>query len=99
MSDQQILLKISTDLATNTEATKNIEKHLSTLNSKVALQEALSSTLKTAVDLQAITLQGLVDKEKNRLQNRGRLAWLTIDNIFKLVFGLCMAYLLYKAGV
>ncbi len=99
MSDQNLLIKIASDLATNTQATKGIEAHLGILNSKVALQEANQSTLKTAFDLQQITLTGLVDNEKKRAENRGRIAWLTIDNIFKVVFGIAMAYLLYKAGL
>lgn len=99
MSDQNLLIKISADLATNTEATKNIEKHLSVLNSKVALQESNQGTLKMAFDLQQVTLQGLVDKDKSRSEKRGRIAWLTVENIFKFIFGVCMAYLLYKAGV
>lgn len=99
MSDQNLLIKISADLATNTQATKNIEEHLRTLNSKVALQEANQSTLKTAFDLQQVTLTGLVDNEKKRVENRSRIAWLTVDNIFKFVFGIAMVYLIYKAGL
>jgi len=37
MSDTNLLIKIATDLATNTEATKAIENHLAVLNGKVAL--------------------------------------------------------------
>lgn len=99
MSDQNLLIEISKNLATNTEATKNIEGHLRLLNSKVALQEANQSTLKTAFDMQQVTLQGLVDKETKRSENRNRLAWLTVDNIFKFVFGVALTYLLYKAGL
>ena len=99
MSEQNLLIKISADLATNTEATKNIEKHLVQLNGKVASQESFTRTLKTAVDLQAITLQGLVERETKGVERRKKLAWLTIDNIFKFVFGAAMTYLLYKAGM
>jgi hypothetical protein len=99
MSEQNLLIKISSDLATNTEATKNIEKHLRDLNGKVASQESFTRTLKTAVDLQAVTLDGLVTREANGVERRRKLAWLTIDNIFKFVFGAAMTYLLYKAGI
>lgn len=98
MSEQNLLIQISKDLATNTEATKNIERHLETLNGKVATQESFTRTLKTALDLQSTTMNGLVEREKSRLENRSRLTWLTLDNIFKFVFGVAMTYLLYKAG-
>lgn len=94
----KVLLQIQDSLSTNTEATKNIEKHLSLLNSKVAIQEANQTTLKTAFDMQQVTLQGLVNKEVQHAANRSRIAWLTVDNIFKFVFGVAMTYLLYKAG-
>jgi hypothetical protein len=99
MSEQNLLIEISKNLATNTEATKNIEKHLVQLNGKVASQESFTRTLKTAVDLQAVTLDGLVTREANGVERRRKLAWLTIDNIFKFVFGAAMTYLLYKAGI
>jgi RNA-binding protein YlmH len=99
MSEQNLLIEISKNLATNTEATKNIEKHLVQLNGKVASQESFTRTLKTAVDLQAVTLDGLVTREANGVERRRKLAWLTIDNIFKFVFGAAMTYLLYKAGL
>ena len=87
MSDQNLLISISKDLATNTEATKNIEKHLVTLNGKVATQESFTRTLQTAVDLNNTTLEGIVAKENERLMNRTKLRWLTLDNVFKFVFG------------
>lgn len=99
MSDQNLLIKISTDLATNTQATKNIEQHLAQLNGKVSTQESFTRTLKTALDLQAVTLDGLVTRETNKAERRKKLEWLTIDNIFKFVFGAAMTYLLYKAGI
>lgn len=99
MSEQDILIKISSDLAKNTESTRNIERHLADLNGKVASQESFTRTLKTAVDLQAVTLDGLVTREASGVERRRKLAWLTIDNIFKFVFGAAMTYLLYKAGI
>jgi hypothetical protein len=99
MSKEDLLIKIATDLATNTEATKNIEKHLVTLNGKVAAQESFTRTLQSAVDLNSETLKGLVDREQDRQKNKSRLTWLTIENIFKLVFGVAIAYLLYQAGI
>lgn len=36
MNDTNLLVKISSDLATNTEATVGIQNHLKTLNGKVA---------------------------------------------------------------
>jgi len=99
MPNTDLLVQISKDLATNTEATKNIEKHLVQLNGKVASQESFTRTLKTAVDLQNTSIEGLLDREKNRAENRSKLAWLTIENIFKLIFAIAIAYLLYKAGL
>lgn len=98
MPEQDLLLKIATDLATNTEATKNIEKHLVTLNGKVASQESFTRTLKTAVDLQSSSIEGLLDREKSRNENKSKLTWLTIENIFKAVFAIAIAYLVFKAG-
>lgn len=46
MNDTNLLIKISTDLATNTEATKGIEEHLRILNGKVATHSKELSTLK-----------------------------------------------------
>lgn len=99
MPGTDLLIKIARDLATNTEATKNIEKHLVTLNGKVASQESFTRTLKAATDLNTSTLDGLVKTETIRQENKSRLRWLTIDNIFKFVFGFAIAYLLYKAGI
>lgn len=96
---QDLLIQIARDLSTNTEATKNIEKHLSILNGKVATQESFTRTLHTSLDLQSSTLSGLVDKDKINRENRSKLTWLTIENIFKLVFGIAIAYLLFKAGL
>jgi hypothetical protein len=94
-----ILFEILKNLATNTEATKNIEKHLVTLNGKVATQESFTQTLKTAQDLTSATVQSMVDKDRRKSDNNSKIAWLTIENIFKLVFGLAITYLLYKAGI
>ncbi len=98
-SDNDILLTIAKDIAINTEATKNIDKqvgevkdHLKTLNGKVAAQESTTSTLKNAVDI-------LIEKDRRKSDNNSRLTWLTIENIFKLVFAIAIAYLLYQAGL
>ena len=99
MPQTDLLIKIASDLATNTEATKNIEKHLVTLNGKVASQESFTRTLQSAVDLQSRTLDGMVLREEQRKDKTSRIAWLTIENIFKLAFALAIAYLLFKAGL
>lgn len=99
MSDQNLLIQMSRDLATNTEATKNIEKHLAQLNSKVALQEANQISLKAASDLHAKAIDTMLDNERMKKERRSRLNWLTIENIFKFVFGVALTYLLYKAGI
>lgn len=46
MNDQNILIKISSDLAKNTEATVGIQEHLRVLNGKVATNVKEISILK-----------------------------------------------------
>ena len=98
-SEQTILFEILKNLATNTEATKNIEKHLIQLNGKVATQESFTQTLKAAQDLTATSLQELIDRNRRKSDANTKLAWLTIENIFKFVFGAAITYLLYNAGI
>lgn len=98
-SQTQILFEILEKLATNTEATKNIERHLVTLNGKVATQEGFTRTLQSAQDLTTTALQKVIDKESKRQETNSRIAWLTVENIFKTIFALAIAYLLWKAGL
>lgn len=97
--NSEILFEILKSIATNTEATKNIEKHLVTLNGKVATQEGFTQTLKQAQDLSSNSIAGILEREKKKSENSSRLTWLTIENIFKTVFALAIAWLLYQAGL
>lgn len=99
MSDQALLIEISRNLATNTEATKNIEKHLELLNGKVSTQESFTRTLKAAVDMNTASIESFHAADGLRKENKRRIAWLTIENIFKFVFAVAISYLLYKAGI
>lgn len=94
-----VLLKISADLATNTEATKGIERHLRELNGKVATQESFTRTLHETVQLHTRVLDGIDKNSERSSANRARIAWLTVENIFKLAFAIAIAYLLYQAGL
>ena len=85
---QETTSSIQTTIAVNSEKIGNIEDHLKMLNGKVATQEANGNTMRSAVDI-------LINKEGNR----SRIEWLTIENVFKLGFGILLAYLLYKAGI
>ena len=49
MNDTNLLINISKDLATNTEATKGIEEHLRILNGKVARQVTETGDIKTEI--------------------------------------------------
>ena len=97
--NESILFEILKNLATNTEATKNIERHLVTLNGKVATAESFTQTLKSAQDLTSAAVAGLLDREQKRSENRSKLTWLTVENIFKAIFALAISYLLWKAGL
>jgi hypothetical protein len=96
--DQRVLLQIAKDMATNTEATKNIERHLRELNGKVATQESFTRTLQTTVELHTSIFEKMNEEQKKREENRSRLNWLTVENVFKFVFALAIAWLLWLAG-
>jgi chromosome segregation ATPase len=90
------LIDISTSLSTNTEATKNIEKHLATLNGKVATNEAIMSTLRAAVDLHATAIDALQKDQNRRKEDQQRWKWFTIDKLFGIVYVIATAWLLIQ---
>lgn len=59
-----LLLQIAKDVATNTQSTIGIEKHLSTLNGKVAAHETQLKALDAAATLISTTLANM-QKERN----------------------------------
>lgn len=65
--DTSLLIQISKDLATNTEATKNIEKHLATLNGKVAHHETRMQASEAA---QAITATAVASMQQSKQQEQ-----------------------------
>lgn len=99
LSVQADTSEIKTTIAINSERIANINDHLAKLNGKVAAQEANGNSYKTIQDTQTRILQELVTKDEQRDANRSKLTWLTIENIFKAIFGIAIAYLLYKAGL
>lgn len=101
--DQKLLLKISENLATNTEATKGIQTdisgikdHLGKLNSKVATQEAAANATNATVELHTRMLKDIQEEKERARENRRKLAWLTID---KVVYVIIVAYIMTKIGL
>ncbi len=99
MEDAQILLQIAKDLASNTKATENIEKHLSELNGKVAKNVTDIGTLDSSLKLANVAIQQLQDTVERRRQENDKWKWFTIDKLLGLVYLIVSAYILIKLGL
>jgi hypothetical protein len=92
-----LLIQIAKDLATNTEATKNIERQLITLNGKVANHETRmqASEAAQAITTTAVaTIQQARDKQRTRLYDILERAGWAVSSVLAIGVWKLISYLI-----
>lgn len=103
-SIQKDVTKTQIDLALNTQATQGVEKHLATLNGKVAAHNASIQEMQAKETVAALTLAELKadkieerqqkEKQDNRKYDNWSKAWWVVIGVGLSILGSLMNYLI-----